>query len=210
MMSDLIYPANPAPYVKGSQLGHGYLLTKGGMTQTDFVITSCTLASGKRLCACVIGLGVLDEAPAYRTQTQEGIYQEIVYYKAGESVTEDVLVDNQGYMPLRTLYISDVIGRDIPGGKTIYAIDIVSDCTDRVYIGISSLRNPKDGMTFRKWQQVYYPHSRVRPIVSGQEFRIHVYTKGAGRFNILSLTAWLKVTDLRGFNTSPQGASNAS
>lgn len=208
-MVDLIYSANPVSYDAGTQLGKGFLLTKEGMTQTDFVITSCILAAGRRVCAQPAGLGILDDIPSIMQNIDEGHYQSINYYKAGESVTEDILVDNEGYQPLRTLYISDIIGRDMPGGKTIYAIDITTDCRDRIYIGVSSMRNPKDGMTFRKWQQVYYPHSRVRPVVSGQEFRIHIYTKGAGRFSIQALTVWLKITDLRGFNTSPQGASDA-
>jgi hypothetical protein len=201
----LYYEPVPAAYSTPAPLGKGMIVNADGAGQIEVPITGIASDFNKSLCGTPSFIGVLDEYAALAVPAEaEEAEMETMYIRQGSIITEDVLV-TQGFDPLRTLLVSGVIGRDIAGGKTIYGVDVVTDCKDVLYVGIASKQLPKEDFIFRKWQRVLYPNFFARPVVSGREFRILLYTKGAGRFEIYNITVWMKLTDRRGFNTSPQG-----
>jgi hypothetical protein len=205
MTLPLYFEANPPPYVVAAPQKKGLILSAAGVGQTELPITGITGDINVPLCGTPSFIGILDE---YASEViQENLTErdlETTYIRQGEFLTEDLTI-KEGFDPLRTLLISGVIGREIAGGKTIYGVDIITDCQDALFVGVASKQLPKEDFIFRKWQRIVCPNFIARPVVSGREFRLLLYTKGAGRFNIFGITVWMKLTDRRGFNTSPQG-----
>ncbi len=204
--SVLYLEAIPPPYVAGRFGGKGFIFTSEGLGELDFGITGIVANPEHPLCTTPLGVGILDDYAGivmeYRTEELE-----VEYIRKGELITEH-LDFIRGIDPLRTLFISDSFGADVPGGLTIYGVDITTNTTEAVYVGVASRLNFKDDFIFRKWTKVKYPAVLARPIVSGREFKLIIYTKGAGQFVIKMVTVWMKLTDRRGFNTSPQMGGN--
>ena len=200
---------NPVAYVVPAPLGKGLIVNADGAGQIELSITGIAGDLDTPLCGTPRFIGVLDEyasevVPSDITERD----LETTYIKQGEWLTEELLIKD-GFNPLRTLFISGVIGREIDGGLTIYGVEAFTDCQDTIFVGIASKQRAKEDFIFRKWIRVMYPNFIARPVVSGREFRILVYTKGAGRFNLFGLKLWMKLTDRRGFNTSPQAVKGA-
>ena len=205
MTLPLYFEATPANYVVPAPQGEGLIFSADGMGQTELLITGITGDVNVGLCGTPNFIGILDEyagemVPVNLTEKD----LETTYIRQGEFLTEDLTI-KEGFDPLRTLLISGVIGREIAGGLTIYGVDVHTDCQDALFVGIASKQMPREDFIFRKWQRIVYPNFIARPVVSGREFRLLLYTKGAGRFNIFGITVWMKLTDRRGFNTSPHG-----
>lgn len=203
----LYYPASPPAYQAGRRGGRGFIYTSEGLGQLDFAITGVVARTEHPTCTMPECLGILDE---YAGIVKELQVEELAtrYIRQGEEVTEELELI-KGIDPLRTLFISDRFGDDVPGGLTIYGVDVLTDNKEAVYVGIASRLNIKEEFIFRKWVKIKYPGALARPIVSGREFKLLIYTKGAGAFTIRGVTVWAKLTDRRGFNTSPQGAAQA-
>ena len=201
----LYYEATPPAYVATQSKSRGLILTQGGAGEFEFPITGIVVGdSDASLCGFPTGVGVLDEFASLKTEFSSPEELDTDYINTGVSIRESLDVLRQGLSPLRTLYVSDVFGREVAGGKTIYSVELATNCTEVIYLGIASKANIKEDMIFRGWHRVLPNFNRVRPIVSGLEFRILLYTKGAGRFVVYSMTAWAKLTDRRGFNASPR------
>jgi len=202
--STLYFEADPIPYVAIQNKGRGLILTSGGAGEFEFPITGIIEGeSDGQICGTPNSIGVLDDFASVQVGNEvEEI--DVTFINTGVVVNETVDILRQGLTPLRTLLLSEVFGREIAGGKTIYAIELATDCSEVIYLGVASKARLKEEIIFRGWNRVLPGSNRVRHIVSGLEFRILLYTKGAGRFNIYSMTAWMKLTDRRGFNTSPR------
>lgn len=204
--SVLYLEATPPPYDAGRHGGKGFIYTPEGLGELDFGITGIVANKEHPLCTVPMGVGILDD---FSGIVQElGLEElEVTYIRKGEYITEhlDCLTKID---PLRTLFISDSFGAEVPGGLTIYGVDITTNTTEAVYVGVASRLNFKDDFIFRKWTKIKYPAVLARPIVSGREFKLLIYTKGAGSFVLKSITVWVKLTDRRGFNTSPQAISD--
>jgi hypothetical protein len=205
----LYYPANPAPYGVGEVVGKGFLLTPAGLGDLDFSITGIIANPEHPLCATPVCIGILDEYAGLVRTVQPIREEEIEFIRTGDRVTEPAET-KLGIDPLRTLLISDAFGGDTPGGLTIYGVDVQTNIPDAIFVGIASRLNIKDDFIFRKWCRIKYPNMLARPVVSGREFKLLLYTKGAGQFIIKAITVWAKLTDRRGFNTSPKGAQSDS
>lgn len=205
--AELYFPADPVPYQAGQRARRGFIYTSEGLGQLDFGISGIVARTEHPTCASPEGIGILDEYAGFVSELQ---IEELStrYIRQGEEVTEELSII-KGIDPLRTLFISDRFGDEIPGGLTIYGIDLVTDNKEAVYVGIASRLNIKEDFIFRKWVKIKYPAMLARPIVSGREFKLLIYTKGAGNFTLKGVTVWLKLTDRRGFNASPQAAAQA-
>jgi hypothetical protein len=203
MPAELYFEATPAPYEAAiPRSGKGFIYTAEGLGELDFGITGIVANTENPFCAAPEGIGYLDN---YSGFVKEFTTQElsIEYIRQGERITErlDFL---QGIDPLRTLFISDSFGADVSGGLTIYGVEVDATITEAIYIGIASRRNIKEDFNFQKWVKIKYPAALARPIVSGREFKLLLFTVGAGRFTIKGIKVWCKLTDRRGFNTGPQ------
>lgn len=203
-MSTLYYEANPTPYVVNNQKKRGLIITAGGAGEFEFPLTGIVGRGEFPLCGTPDFVGALDEFASYQ-ELSEVEDAEVTYINTGISITETVEISKRNMSPLRTLFISDIFGRDVSGGKTVYAVEVNTDCPEVIYLGLASRMKAREDIIFRGWNRILPDHNRARFIVSGLEFRVMLYTKGAGRFNIYSITAWMKLTDRRGFNTSPRG-----
>ncbi len=204
----LMFPATPAPYAPAKVKERGLILSPEGLGELDFGVTGVVSNRENPYCTTPYGVCILDNYAGVVSAitTQE---LEVEYIRKGVRVTEDVEAIF-GIDPLRTLLITDSFGADVHGGLTLYSVSIDSNIKDAIYVGVASRMNVKDDFIFRKWSKIGYPAAFARPIVSGREFKLLIYTKGAGDFQIKSITAWLKLTDRRGFNTSPRGAQGDS
>jgi hypothetical protein len=201
--------ATPPPYNPGASAGKGFIYTAEGFGELDFALSGIVVTTEHPLCTMPVGVGILD---AYAGVVKEYKIAELEteYIRQGARVTEQ-LDSVVGIAPLRTLFISDAFGGEVPGGLTIYGIDVNTNLTEALYVGIASRMNVKDDFIFRTWTKVKYPGVLARPIVSGREFKLLLYTQGGGQFTIKGITVWAKLTDRRGFNTSPsQGKAEAS
>jgi hypothetical protein len=200
--SMLYLEATPTPYAVATAVGKGFIYTPEGLGELDFSLSGIVVTTEHPLCASPMGIGILE---AYAGVVKEYKIQELEteYIRQGQRVTEalDAIV---GIAPLRTLFVSDAFGADVPGGLTIYGVDITTNLTEALYIGIASRMNFKDDFIFRIWTKIHYPGVLARPIVSGREFKLLFYTQGAGQFTVKNITVWAKLTDRRGFNTGPQ------
>jgi hypothetical protein len=205
--SVLYFAADPVPYTVALPMsGKGFIFTPEGLGELDFNVTGIVPNPEHPLCTTPQAVGILDNySGVVQVRTVEEM--EVTYIRQGMRVTEH-LEALTGIDPLRTLFISDAFGADIPGGLTIYGVDISTNLTEALYVGVASRMNFKDDFIFRKWTKVHYPGVLARPIVSGREFKLLLYTKGAGQFAIKKITVWAKLTDRRGFNTSPANAGN--
>lgn len=200
----------PDAYVVVAPQGRGLVVSADGVGEVEMSITGIAKDVNKAVCGTPAFIGVLDEyAAMFDSSTLREYDLETTYIKQGEFITEDIFT-RKGFDPLRTMLISGVVGRDIPGGKTIYGVDVVTDCQDAIFVGVASKQRPKEDFLFKRWKRVMYPNFIARPVVRGKEFRIFLYTKGAGRFKVHSITVWMKLTDRRGFNTSPQAVKQES
>lgn len=201
--AELYYPANPPAYSTTKFSDKGYIYTSEGLGELDFAVTGIISKSEHPRCGTPSAIGILDAyAGVARNITVKEL--EVEYIRQGSRVTE-ALEAVTGIAPIRTLFISDDFGGDLPGGLTIYGVEVVTNLREALYVGIASRMHIKEDFIFRKWVKLTWPGVLARPIVSGREFRILLYTTGAGSFTIKSLRAWVKLTDRRGFNTSPQG-----
>ncbi len=209
MTLPLFIQANPSPYVAIQPQGKGLIVNPDGVGQTEILITGIASDFNSSICGTPDFVGRLDEHPGKIILGDLTVKElETQFVRGGEILTELVEIV-EGFKPLRTLMISGVVGREVSGGKTIYGVDINTNCLDAMYVGVASKQNQKEDFIFKKWVKANYPNYFARPVVSGREFRILIFTVGAGRFEINSITAWMKLTDRRGFNTSPQAVKGA-
>lgn len=206
-MTDLYLPATPEQYVATGHAKRGLVFSVGeGAGNVDYDMRGIVAP----YCTYEAGIGYIEESPSLqRADVFTSVEKQISYMTNQGQVDIPVPLHQEGFDPLRTLLVSDSFGSELPGGKTLYSIEVLSDCQDVVYVGASRRISHKDPFQFMGWRRIQPYTTRGGPITSGIEFKVLVFTVGAGLFKIDRVTAWIKLTDRRGFHTFP-GVPNDS
>lgn len=117
-------------------------------------------------------------------------------------------LDGLGYMTVGVKsidLITNKFGNSLSGGKTIYSVELVTDNPDEVVI--TAFSRQSDGKFHRVDTSTYMPiYSHARMIATGPEFKLRLNSLSANpkSFTIDKAIVWVKTTDRRGFNTTPQ------
>lgn len=111
----------------------------------------------------------------------------------------DSLGDTPAYQtPVRHLLQTETMDFKVNCGKTIYGIEIGSNATEGVIIGVASRFAYGEPMKLRKWSPIPRLKNMATFVVYGVEFRILLYAKDVPPFSIDYLKIFFKLTDRRG------------
>lgn len=206
--TDLYYPASPTPYAATKNAQRGFLLAVGkGAGNVDYSINGIAAP----YCTYIWGIGMIEESSAIESALAlSSVETDVDYIINGELVIASLPIIQEGFQPLRNLYVSEPLLAEVPGGKTLYSVEVVSNCEDSIYVAAAARNSYKDPFRATNWQRIWPYSTRAGVRTSGIEFRIMVFVLGGGRFEIKAITAWFKLTDRRGFHTQPGGKSGGA
>lgn len=183
IVTDLFFAANPAMYNPGYCVGKGIALRVGeGAGELSFCITGYSKFLGIKLCTYALDSDAVNIGPDV--------------FAIGELTTHPDL-----------LYIeTNRFGRELHGGKTLYSIDI--DGHGQRELLVSVYRRFTYADDFEEFVKAYalVDYGRFRAPVAGVEFKVVLSLLPKAlekKFELTKLITWIKVTDRRGFNTSP-------
>lgn len=198
-MTDLYYTATPTTYAPSGAAGKGFFLAvEKGACILDFDIRGISAP----YCTYASGVGRIDESASLEGTT--ALVAENVDMTAvvgGELGTINLPLRDGGMTPLRAFYLSQPIGRDIPGGKTLYSIEVITDCQDTIFVNVLRKASSREPFRAKTWAKILPYKTMVTIPTSGLEFMVMLYVKGGGAFRIHRVTAWCKLTDRRGLHT---------
>ena len=203
--ADLYFAAMPEPYSAVGFVNKGLLLSVGaGAGNVDYAIRGIAAP----YCTTDAGIGRLEESAAVQSQDVLTSVQASTRYVLNNTEYTALLpLFQEGLAPLRTLYVSEPFGSEVPGGKTIYSVEVITDCPDVMYVGVLHRRSYKEEFLFKDWRRMQPYATRASIVASGIEFKVMLFTVGGGEFKVNRITAWAKLTDRRGFHTFPGGVN---
>jgi len=210
-----LYSEVPADY--SSLIGgrrQGFVWSSSGMGQYEFSLTGVNRHDGVLLACTEKHIGELPgSASAIEPETGASI-TEIEGTLAAPIVTRTPVsgweldvgagnLDDLGEVyaqqtPIRYLLQTEMMDFRVRCGKTIYGVELGTDCIDGLLVGVSSRYEYGQPMKVRSWTPMIVGNNIASMIVYGVEFRVLVYAKDVAPFSIEYMKVFFKLTDRRG------------